>query len=98
MVPVAGQDAVLHASAIEGKPHMRTSVVKGEEATLVFDDQDRSMRPSYYEPPFRIEVRERACTHELGVHNHASVPKFPLVKIARFGRVMNRTIRSAAAP
>ena len=52
MVPVAGQDAVLHASAIEGKPHMRTSVVKGEEATLVFDDQDRSMRPSYYEPPF----------------------------------------------
>ena len=40
MVPVAGQNAVLHASAIEGEPHMRASVVKGINATLVIDDQD----------------------------------------------------------
>ena len=60
MVPVAGQNAVLHASAIEGEPHMRASVVERVDATLVTDDQDGSMRTSYDEPPFGVEFRKRA--------------------------------------
>jgi hypothetical protein len=98
MVPVAGQNAVFHASAIEGEPHMRTSVVKGVDAAVVFDDQDRSMRSSHHEPAFGIEIRERACTDEFGVHDHASTPKVPLGKITRFGQVMNQTIRTVATP
>jgi hypothetical protein len=43
MVPVAGQDAILDASAIEGEPHMRASIVKGANSALVFDDQDGSV-------------------------------------------------------
>jgi hypothetical protein len=40
MVPVAGQDAVLHAPAIEGEPHVWASIVKGVNTALVFDDED----------------------------------------------------------
>jgi hypothetical protein len=52
------------------------------------------MRSSHHEPAFGIEVRERACTDEFGVHDHASTPKVPLSKITRFGQVTNRAIRS----
>jgi hypothetical protein len=90
MVPVAGQDAVLNAPAIEREPHMRTSVVKGVNTALVFDDEDRSVRSSHDDPPFGIEVRERACTHEFGVHHHASTPKVPPGRITSFGQVMNQ--------
>ena len=86
MVPVAGQNAVLHASAIEGETHMRASVVKGVHATLVTDDQDGSMRSPYYEPPFGIELRKRACTHEFGVHDHASSRNAALGRIAECGQ------------
>jgi hypothetical protein len=48
------------------------------------------MRTPNEEPPFGIELRERACTHEFGVHHHASTPKVPLGKITSFGRVMNQ--------
>jgi len=57
---------------------MRASVVKGVNATLVIYDQDGSMRSPYYEPPFGIEFRKRACTDEFGGHNHASSPNAAL--------------------
>jgi hypothetical protein len=46
MVPVAGENAILHASAIEGEPHMRAPVVEGANAALVHDYQDGPMRPA----------------------------------------------------
>ena len=95
MVPMAGQNAVLHAPAIKGEPHMRTSVVKGEDATLITDNQDGSMRTPNEEPPFGVEVRERACTHELGLHDRALLSQKSRGKITSFGHVMNQTIRSA---
>src|SRR5271156_1770479 len=72
MVPMAGENAVLHASAIEREPHVRAPIVEGVDATLVTDDQDRSMRPAHHQPPLRLEFLERACTHEFGAHDHAS--------------------------
>jgi hypothetical protein len=51
---------------------MRAPIVKGVDPALVPDDQDRSMRPTYYEPPFGVELRKRACTHKFGVHGQAS--------------------------
>jgi hypothetical protein len=46
MVPVAGQNAVLDASAIEREAHMRTAVVQGNDATTLFDNQNRAMWPA----------------------------------------------------
>src|SRR6516225_598950 len=44
VVPVAGKAAILDASAIQGKAHMRAAVV-------VVDDEYRSMWPVYDQPP-----------------------------------------------
>ena len=44
------------------------------------------MRSPYYEPPFGIEFRKRACTHEFGVHDHASSRNAALVRIAEWGQ------------
>jgi hypothetical protein len=74
MVPVAGENAVLHASAIEGEPHVRAPIVKGVNATLVTDHQDRSVRPAYYEPPLCVEFREHACAHKSGAHIAPPLP------------------------
>jgi hypothetical protein len=64
MMPVAGQNAVLHAATIKWKAHMRTPVVQGVHSILFFDDQDRSMRSVYQEPSFALEFLKRACTYE----------------------------------
>src|ERR1700732_851571 len=44
VVPVAGQNAVLDAPAVEWEPQMRTAVVQGKDPTPVFDDQNGAMR------------------------------------------------------
>jgi hypothetical protein len=64
MMPVAGQNAILHAATIEWKSHVRTPVVQGVHSIPFFDDQDRSMRPLYQEPSFALEFLKRACTDE----------------------------------
>src|SRR5208283_2942660 len=61
VVPVAGQNAVLDASAVEWKAHMRTAVVQGEDSTPVFDDQNGAMRAPDDEPLFALEFPDRAC-------------------------------------
>ena len=72
MVPVAGQNAVLDAPAVEWKAHMRTAVVEGKELTLVFNDQNGAMRAADDEPSFGPEFLDRPCALEFGPHNHAS--------------------------
>jgi hypothetical protein len=72
MMPVAGQNAVLHAATIEWKAHMRTPVVQGVHSILVIDDQDRSMRSVHQEPSFFLEFLKSACTKEFRAHNRAS--------------------------
>jgi hypothetical protein len=90
MVPVAGENAVLNASAIEGEPHMRAPVVKGVNSNLVSDDQDGSMRPAYYEPSFVLEFRKRACTYECSARGHASSPSAEIDMIPECDHVMGR--------
>ena len=51
---------------------MWAPVVQGVNSIPVIDDQDRSMRPTYYEPPFALELHKRACTYEFGDQDHAS--------------------------
>ena len=54
VVPVAGQGAVLDASAIQGKAHMRAAIVEREDTAFVMDDEYRSMRPVHDQPPLRL--------------------------------------------
>jgi hypothetical protein len=61
VVPVAGQNAVLDAPAVEWEAHMRTAVVEGKELTPVFDDQNGAMRTADDEPPFALEFLDRPC-------------------------------------
>ena len=63
-MPVASQNAILHAATIERKAHMRTPVVQGVHSILFIDDQDRSMRSVYQEPSLVLEFLQRACTDE----------------------------------
>ena len=71
VVLVAGQNAVLDAATVERKTHMRTAVVQGKDSTLVFDNQNGSMRAAKNEPPFALELLDRACAFEFGAHGHA---------------------------
>jgi hypothetical protein len=39
MMPVAGEDTVLNASAVKGKPHMRAPVVEGDHIVIISHDE-----------------------------------------------------------
>jgi len=60
-VPVAGQNAVLNASAVEWEAHMRTAVVQGKDSTPVFEDQNGVMRTADDESPLALEFLDRPC-------------------------------------
>ena len=56
MMPVAGQNAILHAATIEWKAHVRTPVVQGVHSILFFDDQDRSMIAMDNQPTLALQL------------------------------------------
>ena len=65
VVPVAGQDTVLDAPAVERKAHVRTAIVERENALVGVDDEDRTMRPTDDELSRRLEFFEAARAHEI---------------------------------
>ena len=65
VVPVAGQDTVLDAAAVERKAHVRTAIVERENAPVGVDDEDRTMRPTHDEPPLRLQLLKAARAHEI---------------------------------
>src|SRR6478752_1848997 len=56
VVPMTGQDAVLDAAALERKTHVRATIVEGEDAPAVVDDEDRPMATVHNEPPLRLQL------------------------------------------
>ena len=75
VVPVAGQDAVLDAAAIQRKAHMRAAIVEREHTTFVVDDEYRTMPPVRDQPPLRFQLLEAARAHEIRgwcVHEQSS--------------------------
>jgi hypothetical protein len=64
VVPVAGQNAVLDASAVERKSHVRTAIVKSEDASPVVNDEDRTMRPAHDEPSLGLKLLEATRADE----------------------------------
>src|SRR5262245_45654948 len=75
VVPMTGQDAVLDAAALEREPHMRTTIVEGEDTPAVVDDEDWTMATVHNESPLRLQLLEAPREHELlvrRVHEHNS--------------------------
>ena len=66
VMPMASEDAVLDAAAIERKAHMRAAVVEREDASPVVDDQDRGMAAMQHEPTLGLQLGEAACAHKVG--------------------------------
>jgi len=65
MMPVAGQDAVLDAAAIEREAHMRAAIVERENASVVVHQQDRTMTPAHDEAPLGFQLREAGRMHKI---------------------------------
>ena len=55
VVPMTGQDAVLDAPALERETHVRATIVEGEDAPAVVDDEDRTMVHAR-EPPLGLQL------------------------------------------
>jgi hypothetical protein len=64
-MPMAGQDAVVDAAAIERKAHMRAAVVKGEDASPVMNHQDRGMAAMQHEPTLGLKLGETAGAYKV---------------------------------
>jgi hypothetical protein len=43
MMPMAGQDAVLDAAAMEWETQMRAAIVEGEHTPVLVDEKNRAM-------------------------------------------------------
>ena len=65
VVPVAGQDTILNAAAVERKTHVWTAIVERKDTPAVVDDEDRTMRPVHDEPPLRLQLLKAARTNEI---------------------------------
>src|ERR1700693_5733270 len=63
VMPVAGQNAVLDASAVERKTHVRTAVIQSIDPILIFDDENGAMRSADDEPPLALELLDRAYAY-----------------------------------
>ena len=67
MVPMAGQDAVLDAAAVQRKAHVRTAIVEREDAPPVMNNQDWAMAAVHDEPAFRLQFIKPAREDEFRV-------------------------------
>ena len=65
MVPVAGQDPVCDAAALQRETHVRAAVVEREDASLIVDEQDRRMPAVHDEPALGLQFVEAAGPHKL---------------------------------
>ena len=65
VMPMAGEDAVLDAAAIERKAHMRAAVVEREDAFRVINHQDRGMAAMQHEPTLGLQLGETAGAHKV---------------------------------
>src|SRR5271169_2453610 len=75
MMPVAGQDAVLDAAALERETHMRAAIVERDYMPAVVHQQDRAMAAMHDEPSLDFQLFQAARVHEIssrGIHGGSS--------------------------
>ncbi len=68
MVPMAGENAVFDAAAIEWETHMRAAIVEREHSPALLHEKDRAMPAVQKEPPFELQLVEAARAHETRDH------------------------------
>ena len=72
MVPMTGQNAVLNAASLKRKTHVRTTIVQGENAPPIVDDEDRTMATVHIvKAPSKRKFLVRS------VHKLSAVVSFP---------------------
>jgi hypothetical protein len=55
VVPMAGQYPIIDAAALEGKTHVRATIVEGKDAPAGIDDEDRTMIAMENQPTLRLQ-------------------------------------------
>jgi hypothetical protein len=65
VVPVAGQDTVVDAAAVERKAHVRTAIVERENALAGVNDEDRTVRPADDELSLCLQFLEATRSHKI---------------------------------
>src|SRR5262245_33495596 len=68
-MPMACQDPVFDATAIERKAHVRAAVVEGEQASAVIDHQDRGMATMHHEPALCLKLGDVAHVQKVEIRN-----------------------------
>jgi hypothetical protein len=56
MMPMAGQDAVLDAAAMEWETQMRAAIVEGEHTPVLVDEKNRAMAAAHNKPPLGFRL------------------------------------------
>src|SRR6516162_11353639 len=72
MVPVAGQDAVFDAPALERETHMRAAIVQRENASALVYEEYWTVATVYHQPPSGFQLFEAARAYEIqarGIHS-----------------------------
>src|SRR5690349_11528838 len=64
VVPVTGQDAVLHCASVQRETQVRAAVVDGENASTVVADQNGTAVSTDDHHPLRFDLVERPDPHE----------------------------------
>jgi hypothetical protein len=87
MVPMTGQNAVLNAASLKRKTHVRTTIVQGENAPPIVDDEDRTMATVHNKPALRLQIVKAPSEREFlvrCVHKLSAVASFvPLRRLHR---------------
>jgi hypothetical protein len=60
VVPMTGQDTVLDTAPFEREPHVRATIVEGEDASAVVNDKDRAMATVQNEASFGLQLVKAA--------------------------------------
>src|SRR5262249_44336851 len=65
VVPMTGQDAILETAALERKTHVRATIVEGEDAPAVVDNEDRPMTTVHNESALCLQLLNAPREREL---------------------------------
>ena len=61
VVPMTGQDSVLDAAPVEWEAHVRATVIEGDDAPAVTDNEDWAMGAMHDDPALRLQLVEGPC-------------------------------------
>src|SRR5215470_2836515 len=64
-MPMAGQDAVLHAASFQRETHVRTAIVEREDLSALVYDQDGTVAAVHNKPTLDPQLFKSSAAHEI---------------------------------